>query len=91
MLDARSARGGGKEREDHPHVALLKALMRGRKASRPPLLVASVSAVFWGVSSDLWNSVFSGASLDLWHVFRLRGIPGTSCQRDKLFIHYALL
>lgn len=66
--------------EDHPCVALLKTLIRARKASTSPLLMASVSAVFLGVSSDLRDSIFSGASSHLGHIFRLGSIPGMSCK-----------
>lgn len=89
---ARSARDSGKERGDHPCVALLKTLMRARKASTSPLLMASVSAVFFGVSSDLWDSIFSGTSSHLCHIFSLGSIPGMSCKEfNYLYIKYCPL
>lgn len=68
---ARSPRDSGKERQDHPCVALLK-----RKASTSPCLMGSVSAVFMGAQlRSLIVYIYDIIYLGWW------GIPETSCQR----------
>lgn len=73
---ARSARDSGKERQDHPCVALLETSVRARKASTSPCLRAPVSAVFMGGQLRfLVLYIYGIIYLGCW------GIPETSCQR----------